>query len=197
MSPGSVNWHSGGMSDPIDVTASCDPVWIPDCDGESALVTNEIEGPRLEGGFRHREMGWDLLVVPSYEANAPRAIVIRYLNREELSKALASADAAPTFGVFTSTSDNDASWLIELGQTKAGRVIANGFPTGAGVSWSTQHGDPRPPTTASSATSVGANGIDRWLRPVTYQGVPEDLLPEALRDSNPLDVPQRVDGTLR
>jgi NADP-dependent aldehyde dehydrogenase len=43
---------------------------------------------------------------------------------------------------------------------------------------------------------VGASGIDRWLRPVTYQSVPEELLPEALRDDNPLGVSQRVDGDL-
>jgi NADP-dependent aldehyde dehydrogenase len=131
------------------------------------------------------------------ECFGPLAIVIRYLNRDDLSKALASADAALTFSVFTSSNDDDAAWLVELGQTKAGRVIANGFPTGVGVSWSMQHGGPWPATTNSSATSVGASGVDRWLRPVTYQGVPEELLPEALRDANPLAVPQRVDGVLR
>jgi NADP-dependent aldehyde dehydrogenase len=131
------------------------------------------------------------------ECFGPLAIVIRYLDRDDLSKALASADAALTFSVFTSPSDDDASWLIELGQTKAGRVIANGFPTGVGVSWSMQHGGPWPATTSVSATSVGASGIDRWLRPVTYQSVPEELLPEALQDDNPLGVTQRVDGVTR
>lgn len=131
------------------------------------------------------------------ECFGPLAIVIRYLDRDDLAKALASADAALTFSVFTAPSDDDASWLIELGQTKAGRVIANGFPTGVGVSWSMQHGGPWPATTSASATSVGASGIDRWLRPVTYQSVPEELLPDALRDDNPLGVHQRVDGVAR
>lgn len=130
------------------------------------------------------------------ECFGPLAIVIRYLNRDDLSNALASADAALTFSVFTSAADDDASWLIEFAQTKAGRVVANGFPTGVGVSWSMQHGGPWPAATSASATSVGASGIDRWLRPVTYQSVPEDLLPEALRDDNPLDVAQRVDGVV-
>jgi NADP-dependent aldehyde dehydrogenase len=43
---------------------------------------------------------------------------------------------------------------------------------------------------------VGAASIERWLRPVTFQNVPKALLPEALRDDNPLDVPQRVDGVV-
>ena len=70
----------------------------------------------------------------------------------------------------------------------------NGYPTGVGVSWSMQHGGPWPSTTSPSTTSVGAASIDRWMRPVTFQNVPDDLLPEALRDDNPLGIPQRVDG---
>ncbi|MHB8378892.1 MAG: aldehyde dehydrogenase (NADP(+)) [Acidimicrobiales bacterium] len=131
------------------------------------------------------------------ECFGPLAIVVRYLNRDDLTLALERTDAALTFSVFTSSGDEDAAWLVELGQSKAGRVIANGFPTGVGVSWSMQHGGPWPATTNSSATSVGASGVDRWLRPVSFQSVPEELLPEALRDDNPLGVVQRVDGVLR
>jgi len=131
------------------------------------------------------------------ETFGPLAIVVRYHSRDDLTAALEGADAALTFSVFTSTNDEDAAWLVELGQSKAGRVIANGYPTGVGVSWSMQHGGPWPATTNSSATSVGAGGVDRWLRPVTFQSVPEELLPEALRDDNPLGVTQRVDGVFR
>jgi NADP-dependent aldehyde dehydrogenase len=46
-------------------------------------------------------------------------------------------------------------------------------------------------------TPVGAAAIERWLRPVAYQTVPDDLLPAALRESNPLDIPRRVDGQLQ
>jgi NADP-dependent aldehyde dehydrogenase len=59
-----------------------------------------------------------------------------------------------------------------------------------------QHGGPWPSTTSSASTSVGAAAIERWLRPVTYQSVPDDLLPPALQDSNPLAIPRRVDGIL-
>jgi NADP-dependent aldehyde dehydrogenase len=75
-------------------------------------------------------------------------------------------------------------------------VIVNGFPTGVAVSWSMQHGGPWPSTTSPSSTSVGAAAIERWLRPVSFQAVPDALLPPALRERNPLAIPRRVDGVL-
>ena len=131
------------------------------------------------------------------ECFGPLAVVIRYATREELADALASIEPALTVSIFIAANDDDASWLVAFGQSRAGRIVVNGFPTGVGVSWSMQHGGPWPATTASSATSVGAASLDRWLRPVTYQSVPADLLPEAVRDENPLGVPQRIDGALQ
>ena len=59
-----------------------------------------------------------------------------------------------------------------------------------------QHGGPHPVTTNSLHTSVGVTATRRWLRPVTYQSVPDALLPAALRADNPLRIPRRVDGVL-
>jgi len=70
-SPASVNWRSGGLSDPIDITAASDPVWTLDCDRGTALITNEIEAPRLEHDFRVQNLGWDVVRTPWFEANAP------------------------------------------------------------------------------------------------------------------------------
>jgi NADP-dependent aldehyde dehydrogenase len=175
-------------------------VAIADVDGNNKLVGGDADGTSVNAQLF--EVPASVFADPSStalreECFGPLAIVIRYLTREDLTSALESADAALTFSVFTAASDDDAAWLVEFGQTKAGRVIANGFPTGVGVSWSMHHGGPWPATTNSSATSVGSGGIDRWLRPVTYQSIPEELLPEALRDDNPLGVTQRVDGVLR
>jgi NADP-dependent aldehyde dehydrogenase len=121
---------------------------------------------------------------------------VRYRDASDLRDALESVEPALTFSVFSAPDDAEAPWLIELAKQKAGRVIANQFPTGVGVSWSMQHGGPWPSTTNPASTSVGASAIDRWLRPVTYQAVPPELLPEMLRDENPLGLPQRVDGVL-
>jgi NADP-dependent aldehyde dehydrogenase len=128
------------------------------------------------------------------ECFGPLAVVIRYQDHDELRSALNVTEPALTFSIFGAEGDADAKWLVDFGETKAGRVIVNAFPTGVGVSWSMQHGGPWPSTTSSSTTSVGAASIERWTRPVTFQGVPAELLPEALLDENPLEVPQRVDG---
>ncbi|HEY5272550.1 MAG TPA: aldehyde dehydrogenase (NADP(+)) [Acidimicrobiales bacterium] len=131
------------------------------------------------------------------ECFGPLAVVVRYQTHDELAAALEVADPALTFSFFSTANDPDAPRLAALGEQKAGRVIANGYPTGVGVSWSMQHGGPWPATTAPAATSVGAAGIERWLRPVTFQNMPAELLPAALRDDNPLGIPQRVDGERR
>ncbi|HSN02866.1 MAG TPA: aldehyde dehydrogenase family protein [Acidimicrobiales bacterium] len=130
------------------------------------------------------------------ECFGPLAIVVRYAGREDLFDALGAASASLTMSVFAEADDPDAADLVEHGATRAGRVIVNAFPTGVGVSWSMHHGGPWPATTAPLATSVGAAGIERWLRAVTYQSVPGALLPAPLREENPWGVARRVDGVL-
>jgi NADP-dependent aldehyde dehydrogenase len=87
--------------------------------------------------------------------------------------------------------------LVDLLAPVVGRVLWNGWPTGVSVTYAMQHGGPYPATTAAGFTSVGTASIERFLRPVSYQGVPADVLPPELRDDNPLGVPQRVDGVLQ
>lgn len=87
-----------------------------------------------------------------------------------------------------------AQALLPILQTKAGRLVANTFPTGVEVSTAMVHGGPFPATTDSRFTSVGSMAIERWLRPVCFQDFPEELLPSALH--NPT-VPRRVDGENR
>jgi len=131
------------------------------------------------------------------ECFGPLALVVRYASRAELEHALTATDPSLTFSVFRGAGDDDdAAWLLGFAPSRAGRIIVDGYPTGVGVSWSMEHGGPWPATTQPSSTSVGAASIERWLRPVTYQNVPDALLPDALRDANPLGVPQRVDGVL-
>jgi NADP-dependent aldehyde dehydrogenase len=85
--------------------------------------------------------------------------------------------------------------LREL-RDRAGRIVWNGWPTGVAVSWAMHHGGPWPATSAPLHTSVGMTAIRRFLRPVTYQDVPQDLLDDVLRDPNPGGVPRRLDGRL-
>jgi Xaa-Pro dipeptidase len=80
ITPASVNWRTGGLSDPIDVTSSSDPVWVIEGDAGSALITTEIEAPRLEHDFRVSTWGWEVLTVPWFDDEARLARACEYAN---------------------------------------------------------------------------------------------------------------------
>jgi NADP-dependent aldehyde dehydrogenase len=84
--------------------------------------------------------------------------------------------------------------LLQRLTQKVGRLIINGFPTGVEVSYAMQHGGPYPATTDSRTTSVGTAAMSRFARPLCYQGFPDDLLPDALKNANPLNIWRLVDG---
>ncbi len=69
--PGSVNWITGGLSDPVDLTATSDPAWAVDSSRGRALITSEIEAPRLRDDFDLDALGWSVITVPWFDANAP------------------------------------------------------------------------------------------------------------------------------
>jgi len=130
------------------------------------------------------------------EAFGPAALLIEYRDRAELERALAAIHGQLTATVQAADDDPDAAALLPLLADRAGRVLVNGWPTGVTVSWAQQHGGPYPATTSVQTTSVGTAAIDRFLRPVAYQGTPDALLPEPLREENPWHLPRRVDGVL-
>jgi NADP-dependent aldehyde dehydrogenase len=84
--------------------------------------------------------------------------------------------------------------LLPILERKAGRILANGWPTGVEVGHAMVHGGPFPATSDSRTTSVGSLAIRRFLRPVCYQDLPQDLLPEALRDENARELPLLCEG---
>jgi NADP-dependent aldehyde dehydrogenase len=76
----------------------------------------------------------------------------------------------------------------------AGRVILNNVPTGVEVVNAMQHGGPFPATSDSRFTSVGTGAIKRFVRPVSWQNWSNDLLPDELKDGNPLEIWRLVDN---
>ncbi|MFT7419175.1 MAG: alpha-ketoglutaric semialdehyde dehydrogenase [Arcticibacterium sp.] len=84
--------------------------------------------------------------------------------------------------------------LLEILEQKVGRLIINGFPTGVEVSHAMVHGGPFPSTTNSRSTSVGTGAITRFTRPVCFQDLPDSLLPDELKQGNPLKIWRKVDG---
>jgi NADP-dependent aldehyde dehydrogenase len=87
--------------------------------------------------------------------------------------------------------------LIEAVKNICGRFILNGAPTGVEVCLSMHHGGPFPATTDSRFTSVGADGIKRFARPIAFQNWPNDLLPDELKDGNPLGIWRTVNNELK
>ncbi len=78
--------------------------------------------------------------------------------------------------------------LLDIAPSIAGRIVFNGVPTGVEVCPSMMHGGPFPASTDSRFTAVGINGVKRWVRPVCYQNCPPALLPDALKEGNPLKI---------
>jgi NADP-dependent aldehyde dehydrogenase len=131
------------------------------------------------------------------ERFGPVVLFVRY---GEIESAAAVLDALD--GQLTATLHAEADELDHLRgivarlERKAGRVVFDGFPTGVAVTRAMQHGGPYPATTAPAHTSVGTTAIRRFQRPVTWQNAPAQLLPEELRDDNPLGIWRLVNGQL-
>ncbi len=86
--------------------------------------------------------------------------------------------------------------LVEEIKNHCGRIIVNNVPTGVEVCQSIHHGGPWPATTDSRFTSVGADAIKRFVRPLCYQNYPQHLLPNTLKDENPLDIWRTINNVL-
>lgn len=84
--------------------------------------------------------------------------------------------------------------LVSLATSIAGRIIFNNVPTGVEVCSSMVHGGPYPASTDSRFTAVGIHSVKRWVRPICLQNCPVDLLPDSLKDTNPLKIIRMVNG---
>jgi NADP-dependent aldehyde dehydrogenase len=129
------------------------------------------------------------------EMFGPASLVVEYADEDELP-GLAELLEGQLTTTLQAEEDDDVTELATRLADISGRVLWNGWPTGVTVSYAQNHGGPYPATT-SATTSVGTAAIRRFLRPVAYQSFPAARLPEPLRDSNPWNVPQRIDGVWR
>jgi NADP-dependent aldehyde dehydrogenase len=132
------------------------------------------------------------------EIFGPASVLISCRDEAEMLAVARHLEGQLTATVHATPEDRPlAGSLLPTLERKAGRILFNGFPTGVEVSHAMVHGGPFPATSDSRSTSVGASAIERFLRPVCYQDVPADLLPQALRDENPLGLARMIDGELR
>ncbi|WP_417823956.1 aldehyde dehydrogenase (NADP(+)) [Thalassospira lucentensis] len=115
------------------------------------------------------------------EVFGPLGLVVRVKDMEEMRTIAKALDGQLTCTLHLDGGDaGDARSLMPILERKAGRVLANGFPTGVEVSDTMVHGGPYPASTNFGATSVGTMAIRRFLRPVCYQNIPADVLPDDL-----------------
>lgn len=129
------------------------------------------------------------------EVFGPCSVLVEVNNFEQLSKLIPTLKGQLTASLLAANSDlKMCSELIPALEERVGRLILNGYPTGLEVCDAIVHGGPYPATSDSRGTSVGTLAIDRFLRPVCYQDYPEQMLPEALQNSNPLKLRRLVNG---
>lgn len=133
----------------------------------------------------------------AHEVFGASSIVIRARDLAEVARLLEALEGQLTVTLHVDEGDIEvARPLVPILERKAGRILANGWPTGVEVSHAMVHGGPYPATSDPRSTSVGSAAIERFLRPVCYQDLPQALLPEAIRDGNPLGLPRLIDGEM-
>jgi alpha-ketoglutaric semialdehyde dehydrogenase len=131
------------------------------------------------------------------EVFGPYSLVIRCKDRKELLEVARHLEGQLTASLMATEKDlQENGALVAAAQDICGRLILNGVPTGVRVALSMQHGGPFPATTDSRFTSVGADGIKRWVRPLCFQGWTDALLPDALKNGNPLGIWRMVNNVL-
>ena len=129
------------------------------------------------------------------EVFGPSALLICCQNSGEMRELAEHLEGQLTTSLHLEPSDYElARQMLPILERKVGRIVFNGFPTGVEVSYAMVHGGPFPATSDCRTTSVGAAAIERFLRPICYQDMPGTLLPEALKDTNPLSLWRIRDG---
>ncbi|MBW6438654.1 aldehyde dehydrogenase family protein [Actinoplanes hulinensis] len=130
------------------------------------------------------------------ERFGPVSVIARYTGEEDLLAAIATLPPSLTATVHRGPGETALpAELARRFRPHTGRLIFDGYPTGVAVAWAQHHGGPWPATNTQH-TSVGATAIRRFLRPVTWQDAPTDLLPAELRDGYD-SIPRRIDGVFR
>lgn len=178
---------SGGSG--AGAVAGADAGAVPGSDDEGALtVPGMLLSASLESLLSHEEL--------RSEHFGPAAVVVR-CPEEAFGHVVQRLEGSLTATVhFEPETAEQWRSLVQRLAAVAGRVIVNGVPTGVAVVRAMHHGGPYPATTSVRDTSVGAMAMDRFLRPVCFQDMPNALLPAALQDANPLGIWRRVDGEL-
>lgn len=130
------------------------------------------------------------------EVFGPYSIVVQCENENQLEAIISKLEGQLTGTVIADNNEvENYNEVISALQNRVGRIIFNGVPTGVEVCPSMVHGGPYPASTDSRFTAVGIHSIKRWVRPFSYQDWPNNLLPDELKNENPLEISRLVNNT--
>jgi acyl-CoA reductase-like NAD-dependent aldehyde dehydrogenase len=168
--------------------------------GVDTLATGRMEGEGLRGTPTVLATDLDVFLrTPelSQEHFGPVTLLVRCDGLADMIEVIERLPGALAVSLHATDHEvDDVRRLFSRLPNMAGRIIWNQFPTGVAVVSAMQHGGPYPASTFPAHTSVGTAAVRRFLRPVTYQNVPQSLLPEPLRDANSSKVPRTVNGRM-
>lgn len=127
------------------------------------------------------------------EVFGPFSLVVECESVNEIIACLKKLNGQLTASVLGEIDEvNDHLDVVKVLQNKVGRIVFNGVPTGVEVCPSMHHGGPYPASTDARFTAVGIDSIRRFARPIAFQNCPDELLPDELKNSNPLNLARRV-----
>jgi NADP-dependent aldehyde dehydrogenase len=172
-----------------------------DSEGVTTLATGASDDSIIACGLTRLFVtdGTTFLADPqlSKEAFGAASLVVRVSDLNQMLEIARALEGQLTATVHAMPDDYaQAGALLPVLELLAGRIVFNGWPTGVEVGHAMTHGGPFPATSAPASTSVGSLAVDRFLRPVSYQNVPDNLLPRELRDQNPKSLWRRVNGVM-
>jgi NADP-dependent aldehyde dehydrogenase len=131
------------------------------------------------------------------EVFGPYSLIVQCSDSNELLQVAKKLEGQLTVTIMATDADiNENTELLDVVSAKCGRMILNGVPTGVEVCLSMHHGGPFPSTTDSRFTSVGADAIKRFARPMSFQNFSDYLLPAELQNENPLGITRRVNDDI-
>jgi len=128
------------------------------------------------------------------EVFGPFSMVVQCENTEQLEAIISKLEGQLTGTILAENELENYSKIVKALQNRVGRIIFNGVPTGVEVCAAMVHGGPYPASTDSRFTAVGIESIKRWVRPFSFQSWPNDLLPDELKNENPLNITRLIDG---
>jgi len=116
------------------------------------------------------------------EVFGPFSMVVQCEDQNEMLDVIANLEGQLTGTIIAEEADySSMAPLVQTLQSRVGRIIFNGVPTGVEVSTAMTHGGPYPASTDSRFTAVGSHAIKRWVRPFSFQDFPGELLPSMLK----------------